>query len=212
MRELKPYQTLQGLKKAIDNGGRFYNFLASADDSVVSSGELAKAAGVFSAGMTAFLFLEMTQQNLSAEDQQAVTDLLETKLRKQYLRERPVSLAPSTVEAQGVEGKAVLVSGYPRYVENRTQFKGMVMVPIFVGKVMVPVMVPIIDKFDVYEVFDDKRMKKPNSMVATLRGQRLEHDGPIRFGGVIRKMDFEDKTQKTHQFFLETLFYTKLES
>ena len=212
MRELKPYQTLQGLKKAIDNGGRFYNLMAAADDAVVSSGELAKAAGVFSAGMTAFMFLEMSQLELSTEDQQAVTNLLEAKLRKQYLRERPVSLAPSAVEAQGVEGKAVLVSGYPRYVENRTQFKGMVMVPIFVGKVMVPVMVPITDKFDVYEVFDDKRMKKPNSMVATVRGKRLEHDGPIRFGGVIRKMDFEDKTQKTHQFFLETLFYTKLES
>ena len=70
--------------------------------------------------------------------------------------------------------------------------------------------VPIFDKSDVYEVFDDKQLKKPNSMVATVRGKRLEHDGPIRFGGVLRKLDFEDKTQKTHQYFLETLFYSKL--
>lgn len=210
MRELKPYQTFQGLKKAIDNGGRFYNLLTEADDSVVSRGELAKAAGVFSAGKTAFLFLEMSQQNLGSEEQQAVAGLLEAKLRKQYLRDRPITLAPSAVEEQGAEGKTVLVSGFPRYVENRKQFKGMMMVPILVGKVMVPMMIPIMDQFDVYEVFEDKRMKKPNSMVATVRGQRLEHDGPIRFGGVLRKLDFEDKTEKTHRFFLETLFYTKL--
>jgi hypothetical protein len=46
-------------------------------------------------------------------------------------------------------------------------------------------------------------MKKPSSMVATVRGKRLEHDGPMRFGGVLRKLDFEDKTQKTHQYFLK---------
>ena len=39
--------------------------------------------------------------------------------------------------------------------------------------------------------FDDKQMKKPNSMVATVRGKRLEHNGPIRFGGVLRKLEFE---------------------
>lgn len=47
MQELKPFATLGPLKKAIDNGGRFYNFLADADDEVVSRDELAKAAGVF---------------------------------------------------------------------------------------------------------------------------------------------------------------------
>jgi hypothetical protein len=210
MRELKPYQTLHGLTKAIDNGGRFYNFFTTAEDAVVSRGELAKAAGVFSVGTSAFIFLEMAQQNLSPKDHKTVIDLLEAPLRKQYLQHRPITLAPSAVEQQGKEGKSVLVSGYPRFVENRNQFKGMVMVPIFVGKVMVPMMIPIFDKYDVYEVFDDQKMKKPNSMVATVRGKRLEHIGAVRFGGVLRKLDFEDKTQKSHQFFLETLFYTKL--
>lgn len=210
MRELKPYQTLQGLKKAIDNGGRFYNLFTAADDAVVSRGELAKAAGSFTAGTTAFLFLEMAQQNLSVEAQQEVTNLLEAKLRKQFLRDRPTTLAPSSVDKEGVAGKSLIVCGYPRFVENRSQFKGMVMIPVLVGKAMVPMMFPITDQFDVYEVFDDKKMKKPNSMVATVRGKRLEHDGPIRFGGVLRKIEFEDKTQGTHQYFLETLFYSKL--
>jgi hypothetical protein len=84
------------------------------------------------------------------------------------------------------------------------------MVPIMVGKVMVPIMIPIFDKFDVYEVFDDKQMKKPNSMIATVPSKRFDHDGPIRFGGVLRKLEFDKHSKKTHQFYLETLFYTKL--
>ena len=68
MREIKPYKTVRGLTKAIDNGGRFYNLFSHAQDNVVSRGELAKAAGMFSSGANAFLFLEMAQQVLSPED------------------------------------------------------------------------------------------------------------------------------------------------
>ena len=71
-------------------------------------------------------------------------------------------------------------------------------------------MVPIFDQFDVYEVFDDRRMRKPNTMIATVRGQRIDHDGMIRFGGVLKKLQFKDKTKKSHRFYLETVFYTRL--
>jgi hypothetical protein len=72
MRELKPYRTMHGLRTAIDNGGRFYNLFTRADDHVVTRGELAKAAGVFTAGVNAFLFLEMAQQDLQSGDRQAI--------------------------------------------------------------------------------------------------------------------------------------------
>lgn len=35
MRELKPYRTEHGLQKALDNGGRFYNFFSKSQDNVV---------------------------------------------------------------------------------------------------------------------------------------------------------------------------------
>lgn len=210
MRELKPYRTMHGLRTAIDNGGRFYNFFSNADDHVVTRGELAKAAGVFTAGVNAFLFLEMAQQELNSDDRQAIMDLLDFDLRKDYRRSRPQTLLPSAVEKDGTAGRSVIVTGYPRFVEDRTQFSGFIMIPLMAGKVMTFIMVPIFDKFDVYEVFDDHQMRKPNSMVATARGQRLVHDGPIRFGGVLRKLEFKDKTKKSHRFYLETVFYTKL--
>ncbi len=210
MRELKPYRTMQGLRKAIDNGGRFYNFFTDADDHIVTRAELAKAAGVFSAGVNAFLFLEMAQLDLQPDDRRSIIALLESDLRKNYRRGRPRTLLPSEIEKHGTAGRSVIATGFPRFVEDRTQFSGFIMIPIVAGNVTTFMMIPIFDKFDVYEVFDDRRMRKPNSMVATVRGQRLTHDGPIRFGGVLRKLEFKDKSKKSHKFYLETVFYTRL--
>ncbi len=210
MRELKPYRTMQGLRQSIDNGGRFYNFFTDADDHIVTRAELAKAAGVFTAGVNAFLFLEMAQQDLQPDDRQSIIELLESDLRREYRRDRPQTLLPSEIEKHGTAGRSMIATGFPRFVEDRTQFSGFIMIPIMAGKVTTFMMIPIYDRFDVYEVFDDRRMSKPNSMVATVRGQRLSHDGSIRFGGVLRKLQFEDKTRKSHKFYLETVFYTKL--
>ena len=210
MRELKPYRTKQGLRKANDNGGPFYNFFTDADDHVVTRAELAKAAGAFTAGVNAFLFLEMAQQELQSDYRQSIIDLLKPGLRKDFRRNRPKTLLPSAVEKEATAGRSVIVTGYPRFVEDRTQFSEFIMIPMVASKVTTFTMIPIFDQFDVYEVFDDRRMRSPNSMVATVRGQRLAHDGPIRFGGVLRNLEFKDKTKKSHKFYLETVFYTKL--
>jgi len=210
MREITPYKTLRGLQKTLDNGGRFYNFFTDANDSVVSRAELAKAAGVFSNEVSAFLFLEMAQQELPLADRSSIETLLETDLRRRYRRQKPVTLNPSEVESSGVAGKAVIVAGYPRFVENKTNFAGFIMMPMQVGNTTTFMMIPIFDQFDVYEVFDDRRMRKPNSMIATVRGRKLNCDSPIRFGGVLKKLEFKDKTKKSHKFYLEVAYYTRL--
>jgi hypothetical protein len=206
VRELKPYRTLHGMQAAIDNGGRLYHLFSTANDQVVSRGELAKASGVFSAGVEAFLFFEMAQQELSAKDREAIVKRLDFELARGYRRFRPQVLLPSAVEQSGAAGKSVIVSGFPRFVEDRTEIASFVMIPV--GDTFT--MMPVFDKFDVYEAFDDRKMQKPNSLVATTRGRRLTHDGPIRFGGVLRKLTGKNKTQKLHQLYLETLYYTKL--
>ena len=45
MRELKAYRTVVGARATLDNGGRFYDLIAMADDNRITKGELAKAAG-----------------------------------------------------------------------------------------------------------------------------------------------------------------------
>jgi hypothetical protein len=210
MREIKPYKTLAGLAKAIDNGGRFYNLFSHAQDNVVSRGELAKAAGVFSSGDNAFLFLEMAQQELSLKDQASVVQMLEPDLRKKYRRQRPKIMIPSSVDAKGKAGTAVIVTGYARFIEHKSEFSSFIMIPITTGKVTTFSMVPIFDQFDLYEVFDDKLMKEPSSVIAKSRGKRLEHDGPVRFGGILRKLQAKKGEESAHLFYLEALFYTRL--
>jgi hypothetical protein len=85
---------LQGLTKAIDNGGRFSNLISHGGDSGVSRGELARSAGVFCSGRSAFLFLEMAQHELSPQDRAEVEQTLERDLRAEYRRRRPTCMAP----------------------------------------------------------------------------------------------------------------------
>jgi len=210
MREIRPYKTVQGLQKSLDNGGRFYNFFTEAGDNVVSRAELAKSAGVFSNEVIAFLFLEMAQQELDSADRTTIQSLLDVDLRRRYQQQKPTTLKPSEVESNGTAGKAVIVSGYPRFVENKTEFSGFIMMPMQIGNMTTFMMIPIMDQFDVYEVFDDRQMRKPNSMIATVRGKKLNCDNSIRFGGVLKELKFKDQTKKSHKFYLEVAYYTQL--
>jgi hypothetical protein len=91
------------------------------------------------------------------------------------------------------------VSGYPVFVEDNTQFVGFIMliVPIIT-------MIPIFDQF---------QKSTPRTVVATARGsKRLDAAVLSRFGGVLKELHFEDNTGKDHGLYLDTMYYTLLES
>jgi hypothetical protein len=209
MQELKPYTTLAPIKKALDNGGRFYNFFDKQDDEVVSRGELAKAAGVFTAGIQAFMFLEMSKQDLGAKDQDAAVALLDGSLRKKFTKSRPPMTLPSRVEKDHKAGQSIIITGFARQIEDKTQFKGFIIVPIMVGKVFVPMMIPLFDRYRIFEVFDDEKMKKPSGIVATELKKKLVPQGRIQFGGLLKKLSYQKKEPQEHLMFLEAIFYAK---
>jgi hypothetical protein len=119
-------------------------------------------------------------------------------------RDGPIQIL--LVEAQGQAGKPAIVTGYPVFVEDRTQFTGFIMV--FTGKV--PVMIPIFDRFDVYEVFDTPDLRVPRTVIATIRGSRRLDGMHARFGGMLKELRFDDRTGKKHGLYLEVLYYTPL--
>ena len=205
MRELRPYKTLAGAKRSLDNGGRIYNLIARSGDEILDASELAKAAGVYSAGMKSFLYFEMALMDLSVEGRQEVVARLSPQTMEQYQVHYPHTLKPSTVESQGQAGKTVIVSGYPVFVEDRTQFTGYIVL-------VVPVimLIPIYDQFDVYEVFDTPDLRTPRTVIATTRGSKRLDGLHTRFGGMLKELYFEDKTSKNHGLFLETIYYTLL--
>jgi hypothetical protein len=205
MRELKPYQTVAGAKAALDNGGRFYNLLAMADDNRITKAELTKAAGVFRSEQQAFLFLHMGLTDLSDRERSEVLSLLEPALAKRYKSSGPRRLEPAAVSAEAKPGQLVVVEGYPRYFTRKTQ---RAVVPMMVGKVMV--LVPVEVHYDGYELFAGPDAKgTPSSLVVKRPRARLAETF-TRFGGAIRPYTFEDSSGKHSGVFLEPLYFTKL--
>jgi hypothetical protein len=179
-------------------------FTRSGDD-IVDPSELARATGVHSAGMKAFLHFEMGTMDLTPEQKDKIVTRLSPDLLEKYKEQRPVILGPSSVESQGQAGKATIVSGYPVFVENKTQFTGFI-----VMVVPVIVLIPIYNQFDVYEVFDTPDLHIPRTVIATTRRTKRIDGIYTRFGGVFKELYFEDKTSKDHGLYLETIYYTRL--
>lgn len=209
MQELKAFAKLGSAKKALDNGGRFYNFFDAADDQVVSRGELAKAAGVFSAGIRAFLFLEMTKQDLDAKDQEAVLSLLDTKLRRDFIKKKPCHVPPSQVDAERKAGDAIILTGFAKEIGTQSLFSGFITVPIMIGKVMVPMMIPIHSLYRVIELFDSDSMNSPSAVVCIPLKKEMDLSGRIQFGGVLKELKSNNQKPPSHPVFLETIFWMK---
>lgn len=206
MRAIRPYKTVQGARRALDNGGRFYNLLTKADDAVIDGAELARAAGATSASSQAFIHFEMALMALRPEERAEVVSLLSPELAARYQRNRPMVLAPSSVEEQGDEGAPAVVTGYPVFVEDKTQFTGMIIL-------VVPVimMIPIMDQYDVYEVYDTAELTGHKTTIATTRGSKRLDGILTRFGGMLKDITFEDKTGKGHSLYLDAAYYTPLQ-
>jgi len=190
----------------LDNGGRFYHFWTKSGDDVVDAGELARAAGVYSSDTKAFLHFEMALMDLPAGQKAEVLSLLSPDLKRQLEVKLPSVLAPSAVESEGEAGITAIVRGYPSFVEDKTQFTGFI---VLVTPVIM--MIPIMDQFDVYEVYHTPERIEPRTVVATVRGSKRLDGSLYRFGGMLKELQFEDKTGKEHGLFLETMYYTPLE-
>lgn len=205
MREIKPYQTLRGTQRALDNGGRFYNLFARSGDDILEPAELARAAGIHSNDTKAFLHFEMGIMGLLPEERDKIISKLSPELHQKYLAQKPRTLSPSAVESQAQAGESTIVSGYPVFVEDKSQFTGFIVLVV-----PVIILVPIFDQFDVYEVFDAPDLQHPRTVIATTRGTKRLDGSYIRFGGMLKELYFEDQTGKDHGLFLETLYYTQL--
>lgn len=205
MRELKPYRTVAGAKAALDNGGRFYNLLAMADDNRITKSELVKAAGVFRSEQQAFLFLHMGLANLSDGERSEVLSLLEPALAKRYKSGGPRRLEPSAVSTDAKAGQLIVVEGYPRFSTRKTH---RAVVPMMAGKVMV--MVPVETHYDGYQLFATPNAKGTPAWLVVKRPRAMLAEAFTRFGGAIRPYTLEDSSGKHSDVFLETFFFTNL--
>ncbi len=208
MQSVIPYQNYTGALEALDNGGRFYNIFTKAKDDEVSPVELAKVAGVFSSKQKMFLFYEMAVRELGESDRQSLFDNLSEGLQAAYEEHRPQNLLPSEADSKGVASKTAILTGYPRFVTDKTVFNGFIFIPMSTGKSMMMIMIPIMDQYDIYELTDDSSSAK--TFIANVRGSEKLPVELSRFGGILKETAVDKEGKEKDRLFLEALYYTRL--
>ena len=211
MKLITPYKTKHGALKSLDNGGKFYNIFTTPDDGVISQAEVAKVVGV-SSPAKAFLFLELALLGLLESDRESIFQRLGPKLTKARQKHRIQKFSIGSFKESCKPGTCAIVSGYPSFLEDKTQFQGMIMIPIMTGKVMTMMSIPIMDRFDVYQLYQNGSHTGAHSIIATVRGSKRLPNRRTTFAGLSKKLNFKTKAKNPHNIILEASFYCYPES
>ncbi len=208
MKKVIPYKRYSNALKALDNGGRFYNIFTKAEDDNVTQAELAKVAGVHGNKQLMFLFLEMALQDLEEGDREALGRTLSKELQAARAQHAPQHLLPSEADEQGVPSKTAIITGYPRFVKDKTEFSCFIMIPIMMGKSFTFMFIPIMDQYDIYELSDE--VSDTKTFIANVRGSTRLPAELFRFGGVLKETTQDKEGKKKDRLLLEAAYYTPL--
>ena len=207
MRKITPYKNKKNALATLDNGVRFYNLLTQASDGEISSAELAKAAGVYSDRQQMILNLEMSICELDLASEEDIVRQLSSDLKLSYNKYKPAYYTPKQALEKAQPAQSTIVTGVPKYIESSSDFTGFIMVPVMTGSVMTMIMIPIIDKYDVYEI--RSKATDQSFLIAHARGQRKLEPVKTRFGGIIKELKAKKGEPQKHKIFLETLYYSE---
>ncbi len=207
MQDIQPYTSATEALTALDNGGRFYNILTNAEDGKISSAELAKVGGLFNDRQKMILFLEMAISRLDAPDRAKVLTSLEDALMESFHKYRAQKLLPSQAQEKGILSQNAIITGIPKMIESKKEFKGFILIPIMAGKVLTFVPVPIIEKYDVYEIRDEAR--SATFLIAHAKGEAKLPEEKIVVAGVLKELKEKIGEVEGKRKFLEVNYFMK---
>ena len=209
MKKVKPYKTVQGAIKALDNGGRFYNLASKANDGNITPAELAKAAGVVSNVQSSILYLEMSLMALDEGAKNQVLSHLSGELKIKYESNKPQLFTPASARSHAENGRSAIITGIPTLVDSKTQFFGFIMIPIVSGSVTTFAMVPLIDEYDIYELRDSE--SEEDCFIAHKRGFTKLSAQLTRCGGMIKELKAKPEEEQASGKFLEMTHYSPVD-
>lgn len=194
--------------EALDNGGRFYNFLTRADDGEITAAELGKATGAVVDRHWMFLYFEMMLAHLNAEERQAVVDALSPSLREDYFRNAPAKWSAGQAWNQSYPSCSAIITGVPVPVDPDGPSPGCIRVEVpssqpGMSRTRID---PITEQFDAYEVQDEQTGE--NFLVARHHGPATLANTPMHMGGFIEELDTTRREGSPYSLFHRTLFYT----
>jgi len=207
MKLIEAYQSRSEALTALDNGGRFFSWFSKANDGQISKAELGKVGGVFNDKQQMILFLEMALSKLGAEDQETILNQLEPKMQDSYLEHRPERYLPSEALELGTLSSNAIVKGIPRHVDSKEEFTGFIMFPISTGSTTTMVMVPLIEQYEVYHLYDES--SESDFLIAHLKGKESLPAELLEVGGVLKELKADKKNSEQAAKFLEVLYYQR---
>ena len=198
MKKIEPYKNINEATLSLDNGGRFYNVLTKSDDGIISTSELGKVAGLFIDKQKMVLFLDLAISNFDVNAKEKIVNSLDASLRSTYEKYKSHELLPSEAYDKGILSCNSIITGFPKKIDSKSDFHGVMVLPV--GKSFV--VMPIIDKYDVYEIRDE--VSDDTFLIAHARGSIVLPEKKIKVAVVLKANKNEKKASK---IFLEALYY-----
>lgn len=208
MEKIEPYTGIGEALSSLDNGGRFYNIMTQADDGVINQAELGKVGGIFNDRQQMILFLELAISKLSTTEKEAIILKLDENLREIYEEYKPQNLLPSEVDGKGLLSSNTILTGVPKLIDSKEKFNGFIMMPMMIGKVTTFTMIPIIDRYDVYELRDDRISE--SFIIAHSKNVNKLPNEKIAIAGVLKELKSENREESDSSKFLEAVYYRQL--
>ena len=205
MKKIEPYYTTIEAKLALDNGGRFFNILTKANDGEIELSELSRVAGVFGEKQKMILFFDLAISKLRANDKSMVISSLSDGLRETYEKYKSQVLTATQASELGELSKNIIVTGTPKLIDSKTDFNGFIMIPIMAGKVMTFTMIPIIDRYDVYEIRDQKSSE--TFLIAHAKGKLKLPEKQIVVGGILKELKANKEEKTGTKRYLEAYYF-----
>lgn len=202
MEIVTPYTEINEALHSLDNGGRFYNLLTKAEDGIISQAELGKTGGIFNDKQQMILFLELSISELRPAEKETIISKLDENLKESYLKYKPQNLLPSEVNEKGILASNLILKGVPELIDSKSDFKGFVMVPIMTGKTTTFTFIPLVDRYDVYELRDEKT-SETFIIAHSRRFDKLPNEKMI-VAGVLKELK-ENEDGEKHKF-LEAIY------
>lgn len=201
MKKIEPYKNINEATLSLDNGGRFYNVLTKSDDGIISTSELGKVAGLFIDKQKMVLFLDLAISNFDVNAKEKIVNSLDVSLRSTYEKYKSQEFLPSEAYDKGILSSNSIITGFPKKIDSKSDFNGVIVLPV--GKSFV--VMPIIDKYDVYEIRDE--VSDDTFLIAHARGSIMLPEKKIKVAGVLKELKANKNEKKASKRFLEALYY-----
>ncbi len=206
MQLISPYNSASEALSSLDNGGRFFNFLTDANDGEIEAEELGKVAGVYKDQQKMMLFLELSTEVLASTEKQQITSTLSADLQLAMSDYKPMRLSPKEAKEMAPIGSSAIITGVPKFIEGKSDFKGFIIVPIMAGSAMTMVMIPMIEQYNIYHLTDEVSNK--DFIIAHAKNQAKLPEVKISCGGIIKELSANKSVNGEKDKFLEALYYT----